>query len=711
MEAHENRLSLEVVGAALLLALAFNGCAARECDPGFRVEAGACVADASEVDRGQPRFTFHPEPPGRAVGIRAIVELADGTEQSREIEIDLVGTGEVGDDVHVNSAALRYEAGGMPSNLGLARAPLCDARVGDDADYLGAIDGRVCWVTSSVGIGALSLGRQRSRTIFFAREGRYLLSDESTNIYFPPDLINAGAGLSVGCIRAPDGDSLDYNWFSSLVPLTFSHGFFPVGLSAQVERSVPSGFTFFLVPGGHGRSASAVQYNTAASLSLGLAGVSLPISVALGVESTSLFGPTLTASRECIDASNAPSAEPAMIDGASEEEERLIADSLEPLIEHLMQPSNQPAGPHVVAGSNADAFATLGERSFGSTCADCPASTLDDLVNECDGAGGVIEHPNELVRYGARILPQVPNVLPSTTLLDILLRRAQAGVMLASHVQQRLASNGVDVFIAHGVVTSRAFVGQEVALTFTPEEVAELIGRTVDEVIGATLEVSGVPQVETASAEMPAEGLSLTFTPETSGQAFFRATVDLSTADSAIAGEAADWYVEVAPRIVTIEAGEATQLGLVGPAAIASGGSVALNAVVVDDHGNPVEKVVHVRFEDAFGKVLGEADTEHGVAMFQYVPLASTPEISAVVQALLRRSDTTLQPGVAIEGGGFSGELAIFADGVLLDLEEHPRTVLSSTRILLGTQLPVGTRVHVVNPGGQRSAEIEVVAQ
>jgi hypothetical protein len=397
----------------------------------------------------------------------------------------------------------------------------------------------------------------------------------------------------------------------------------------------------------------------------------------------------------------------AMLD-SDDPAKQAIAHSVGPLLSHLSQSGGSAAGPNVVAGNDADAFANIGTASLGDSCDNCPISTLDDLRSQFIDAIQGSDEGQQLAQKSAPIIAQLPNALPTTDQLSVLMRRARSGVQLSENVYSRRAHNGKDVYIASGLIKIESKVGDTVTLTFTTEEVATLLGRTPADVLGATLKVDGSPYVSAASTVLGADQLTLSFTQKTADSIMFKTTVDITTAKGAFPTEAQAWYIELAPRLVESQAGPATQLRISGPAAITSGGSVALNAFVADDSGNPVDQPFMVRFEDGAGNMLGNAMTQDGFASLQYVPSATSPTIHTVTHVQLVQSDKSTLNGTSIDGSGFSANCGIYLDGTLLDPMQVKRAVKASSSILVAMALPVGGEVVVVNPGGQQSNRVHV---
>jgi hypothetical protein len=105
---------------------------------------------------------------------------------------------------------------------------------------------------------------------------------------------------------------------------------------------------------------------------------------------------------------------------------------------------------------------------------------------------------------------------------------------------------------------------------------------------------------------------------------------------------------------------------------------------------------------------IGDVQTRYSVATVQYVPSASTPVLKSATLSTLTHSDGTTVPGFILEGSGISVNAEIYADDNLLDPKSVPRDIHSSSEVLVATTLAVGTHVHVVNPGGQRSNDVQV---
>jgi hypothetical protein len=100
-------------------------------------------------------------------------------------------------------------------------------------------------------------------------------------------------------------------------------------------------------------------------------------------------------------------------------------------------------------------------------------------------------------------------------------------------------------------------------------------------------------------------------------------------------------------------------------------------------------------------------DTKYGVASIEYVPQASRPVLDSAVRARLTSGDGEIE-GIILRGTGISVDVQIFADDRLLDPKTVQRDVVSARKVLLAAPLPLGARIYVENPGGQRSQSVQV---
>jgi hypothetical protein len=719
---------------------------------------------------GTPLFVFSPKPPGRATGIRAIADLPGGQKQTSEFEIELLdsngsaapmtatqslraaaGSQErerlaidrssklyradalrlhslpgssdrlseqrraphraafVLSEKHASSASgssaptpvssqRRTTAAG--SDIGVSQQALCGANVGDKPDKIDT-DGTVCFMAYQVAVGVVATKVAKNRILFATKEGRYVQIYTSQDAYFPPDIANVGTTISFGCVRTdPQIPSNLFVEELSTRSISVGLGTFDLISTGVLAGNLPTGLTVFQKKD---RSyARGLQYDSSFGLGVSLFGIEFPVSVSIQLNSANDIGPVLTAPKPCGMMGLGPSG------SGDDETEQAVSDAIDPLLQEIGQGKGQPAGKYVIAGTNGDAFQAIGSGSQGPRCEGCPASTIDDLSSQVVDAFKSSSDGQGVVGKAAPLLRQLPDALPSPRTLDVLLQRAVPGVELASDIYEQRASNGKNIFVGSGLIVIDATVGVPVSIDIDPAELATLMKRPVSDVVGATLTVDGSPQVDSSTFTLSDKVLTLTFTPQSSVSVAVHTLVDLTTAKGPFPPEAKDWYVALSPRLVRPKPGPAAQAEISGPRQIVSGGSVALNVIVLDKDGNPVDAPTHVHFQDGDGMPIGDVQTRYSVATVQYVPSASTPVLKSATLSTLTHSDGTTVPGFILEGSGISVNAEIYADDNLLDPKSVPRDIHSSSEVLVATTLAVGTHVHVVNPGGQRSNDVQV---
>jgi hypothetical protein len=135
---------------------------------------------------------------------------------------------------------------------------------------------------------------------------------------------------------------------------------------------------------------------------------------------------------------------------------------------------------------------------------------------------------------------------------------------------------------------------------------------------------------------------------------------------------------------------------------VAAGGSVTLNALIVDDAGSPATEPVDVEFFDVDGILIGQARSEHGVASIQYVPRASSPQIGTV-EPITITVDGESVAGLAIHGSGFSIDATLTINGVPTTESGVVYEVEDASTILVVTDGSTMATVSVTNPGGATS--------
>jgi hypothetical protein len=306
----------------------------------------------------------------------------------------------------------------------------------------------------------------------------------------------------------------------------------------------------------------------------------------------------------------------------SDELEQVADELLQPLIDHLAAEEGYGPGDNMMAGSNADAFESLGgPGTVDEAGEELPPSTLDDLVNRSGHALDQDLSDRDLAAELSDNAADLHNVLPSPDLLDALLRQAAVGVELTNEVARRRAQDLP--YVATPLIRIEAQVGEPVTLTFTAEELATLLGVSEESVLGSTLHVSASHTVSPSEHVLEEPVIELSFTPKTTTPLLVRARVDLSTADGPIDADLLEAEPELALRLVVPRAGPPAIVALSAAQRVAAGGAVTLNALITDAAGNLSDQPVPVEFFDGDGRSLGTAMSTHGVATLQYVPVAN----------------------------------------------------------------------------------------
>lgn len=655
-----------------------------------------------------PRYEWSPGTPGRAVGIHAVATIGGEEKRSDELEIELLEAVDDGDPAAGSSALT--SAGGVRA----ASAALCSTELGEAPEAFETINQKICWTTFGVSGGALGGGGSFASYLIFTREGTYAAPFASMDVYIPPDLVNISDIVSVGCLLSEEGQ-LPVSYLNGMKALSISTSFvraltLGAPLSPRVGNGV--GLSVFLDASNH--FARALQYDTnLATVSIGL----IPFPVELRLQTMSGFrrDPWLYRKSDNIcladrnpfeteEASSptaltfaAPSSDP-------NEQLREAADELlAPLMRHLASEEGFGPAPHMMAGSNADAFASFGGPGLGGAQAgSAPPSTFDDLLASIADEVPDAENDQEIASIMARQAQDLGNILPSPVLLDTLLRNAAAGIELAND-----ATFAGGDYRGRGLIRIEGAVGEPVVLDFEARELAELLGVDEAAVLGATLHLSATHTLSASEHVLEDTTLSLSFTPERSIPLVVKVRVDLSTAAGPFDAALDGIEPRLTPRLIVLEAGAPEHLALSAAGRVTAGGAITLNAVITDAAGNPSTEPVSVELFDGDGRSLGTATSEHGVATLQYVPTASSPVIDRVEHTELTRDDETL-PGIEVFGSGFSVDAEIRIDGEPISELGVAYNVRSSSSILIALDAEPGTAVEVTNPGGATSGEAVV---
>jgi hypothetical protein len=685
----------------VMMGLLVTGCGRGSGDTGA---SGIGIAGSSYAPS---RFTFEPGIAGRAVGIHAVATLRSESVRSHELEVVLIESGAI------RSTPPAAESASAPR---AAHQALCSTQPRESTTAFETVAGSICWFSYGMSGGSGGAGGSVSSMLIFTREGTYTASAASMDVYIPPDLINFSNVASVGCLADRSGQ-VPVAYVDSLAALSVSTSFaaaFPIGRLGSVGIGPGVGMSVFLDP--TRRLVPAVQYDTSIhGLSIGI--IPIPIEVRFQTMSGFVAEPMLAARNEdacSLERSNPFDAlddEPdvvraALLSGDLTEQLRSAADEfLAPLLVHLASEEGFGPSPHMMAGSNADAFASLGGTGFDATTDSAtPPSTFDDLLARIDSDLDTVDTDQEIASMLARHARDVGNIVPSPVLLDGLLRRAAVGAELLHEASARRDS---DAFIDGGLIRIDGMAGEPVSFSIEASEIASLLGVEEDAVLGSTVHLSATHTVSASEHILEAPMLDLTFTPKTAVPLLVRARVDLSTANGPLDAALEGVEPRLAHRLVVLSSGPPEHLAITAAGRVAAGGAVTLSAVVSDAMGNASSEPVEIEFFDGEGTSLGRGRTQHGVATLQYVPEPSAPRIERVAATELTRDDETF-PGIEIVGSGFSVDAEITIDGELIDPEQVAYDVKSARSILVAVEGDEGTTVQLRNPGGAQSEAVAI---
>jgi hypothetical protein len=686
-----------------------------------------------------PKFTFVPGPPGRAVGVRARV-LLNGVElDSNEVEVNLLDpmgrdpegssflavapshpqSATASDDPASSSAhnAPTRPGGTLPALPALPTPPSkhftgvgtqpsdCPKR-GSLATSMGAVNGSICYVAASYAQGALGAQLSATVTTIFAREGIYSARTGTGLSYVPPDYFQISHTWSVGCIPADIPGAVTREFYDSLESLSFSYS---VLMYSQ-------GLTLLSVPKGPTR---ALQVDAGISVSLGLAPFVGNFGIAIE-ETDRLVGPFFVRpwSHGCgskptadnlfeyakhANAAMAPDTDDELADALTP----TISEGFAPLLEVLGSSGEGGIGPGVPAASNGDFFAEMLSHTGTEPLDSALPNSADGLVHSSlDRLNAVGSDPDDIVAAAAGIAKHAQNTVPSRQELIAVLSKAATAALAVDQLATATDTEAEERFVASKVVTVHVPSGEKAHFTLTAEEVAELLERPTEDVIGATVVVNGGPDIVDVSFVLTTEGLVLNVDPK-GDDMVLRFDVDLSTAAGEFPDSVASWLVRPAVRLIRIDAGEPAEAVLLAPSEIVSGSPASMSLQVLDANGRVVPGELEVSFTDAAGNSLGRATGTNGAASLQYVPAPTQPEILAITAATVTIADEA-SPAIRIEGLGFSVDATVTVDEGTPLLVGEECEYESSTSIVcpVPEQLSSGNHVvRIANPGDKISDE------
>lgn len=658
--------------------------------------AGGEAGEATERGNGSrppppPLFEFMPGPPGRAVGVRAVVEVDGQTLTSEPIELTLLDP-----DANASFTSMAYglteedetrhpapdvAAGRVESSL-----QQCPTR-GQRVDQMGTLNGSICYVAHTLSSGTLSADRSLVRMFIFAREGLYTVLGLSRNIYVPPTLVSFGSMNNVGCIGGDQSGSISTAYLESLES---------IGVSFSLFGSTV-GYTAFTSPGRG--LARAFQWDTGVSFGVRLL-PPLPLNASMSVQMASegFVGPTFLRPwrPDCADLPVDEEANPleyaeaglrGMQTGGESGIEDLLAlefaEGVLPTIAALGGPHAGGPGPNVPAASNADFFGEFLHHSGTGLRPNAPNTSIDGILGDLrariaagDGDGmAILAGGNENARELAHAMPSPTGLAVLQAEAAVALEAGDALAELSSPTMQDRAR-----FIAERIERIEVQAGEAVEIVVTAQEVAELVGRPVQDVIGAGILVSTGGGSEPSRFELSGPELVLRFTPSRPN-VLVKLDVDLTTASGVFPSDVGEWIVRPALRAVYVQAGPAAHALLSAPPRMQSGAPATLNVHVVDESGRVVKRDFLVRFIDDAGNEIGRTTSERGTALLQYVPVPSTPEIETVEPTTVTYRGVE-SPGLSIRGRGFSRDAVVqLEDRILSGSDEI--SVVGPDRILL----------------------------
>jgi hypothetical protein len=387
-----------------------------------------------------------------------------------------------------------------------------------------------------------------------------------------------------------------------------------------------------------------------------------------------------------------------------------IVDGTLPLLDSLSSSGAGGLDDNVPAASNGDYYAELLSSPGTDFPANPPNTSADALtVRSNDRLVAAGDDTGAILAAGVQTLREVEQSIPSLLSQATLQREAVTAARSADELGRLINPSAQDRkrFIAEDIKHLSIPSGEQAEVTLTAEELAELLGRPVADVNGATVVVNAGAAIEDASFLLEGRGLRLLV--DVGGEGLLvRFDVDLSTADGTFPGDVEDWIVRPAMYQIDVEAGPAAGVILTGPRRLVSGGPASLSVQVIDDNGRRIKKPYSVRFVNAAGQEVGATNSEGGTALLQYVPDPTAPFISEVAPTVVS-SGGDEGPGLEIDGVGFSRDAEVLVDGTPL-VEATDFQVRAPERILVRfpATLTIGTHaVHVVNPEGLTSNDVE----
>lgn len=405
-----------------------------------------------------------------------------------------------------------------------------------------------------------------------------------------------------------------------------------------------------------------------------------------------------------------------------------VARSMRPVIERQSRRGGAEPDTGIGPGTNGDASSDWVRRtSSQELCPECPATTIEGFTNQTFGnfsAAG--DDPAAIMDAAIEAAAQSSETLPQQELFASQTAQIAGAVDGAFALAYEYAADPDEPnrYVSDAIVDIDVRAGEPAYFEFTAQEIADLIGRPVEDVDGATICIQadfGGPRLEDSCVVLEDEFINGTLTFENVTQLLFYADVDLSTAAGDFPEDVADWTVRPALRRARVAPGPVARVQLTGTQSIYGGAPATLNASVVDEFGNIISLPITFRFLDADGNVVHESTSEDGLATWQFQPPRSTPAISSIEATTFVDGEGNNYPGFAVVGERMSVAATLLVDGrPVTELGWQTGTITSrefyvvaadaTTLQELGlgapTPIPSGATIVLVNPGDLRSTEL-----
>ncbi len=676
-----------------------------------------------------PKFLLVPGEPGAAVGIRAVVTV-DGVElTTNPTELGLLmpeasaASGPLAAPSPTAGHVLQPPLGRIEQ--GILACPMPGAEV----EELGTINGNVIFMSSTLASGSLGFEAGIERTTVFAREGMYQFVETAETLVVPPDFFSYGVAAGFGGVTGDGPGTVSARLLTGMEAFSFSYGIteFPLPI---IQIGVKVGFTFFTRPLPRGGLARA--FRTDLGLSYGISAFPLPVGGSVELASQTVEPPnsgdkgvyTVRFIRPWNDCGAGLTDQNALeyvleqvrnwsSSGGGSLEDSLAREAgtgMEPLFESLGTPGEGGLTDNVPAASNADFYAEFLSSSDPGVPGSAPNTSMDGVLKGfLDRIGAAGDDTAQILRGARQGLDDLRQATPSLLSQAALQNEALAGLQAAGELRQLAdpVMAGRMRFIAPDITRITALSGEVARVVLTSEELAALVERPVADVVGATVLVNAGTQIVDVAFTLGEQGVALDF-EVANDNLLVRLDVDLSTADGSFPADVDTWIVRPSMRLITVEAGPAAGAIINGPRRLPSGAPASLSVQVVDANGRLIKRPFSVRFIDAEGRDIGQADSTGATAMLQFIPEPSAPVVSMISSATITQSGTD-SPGLSVLGTGFSANAAVSIDageplepGTEFEVQ-GPEEIL----VILPEGLAPGSHQLVVqNPGGLASDSV-----